>query len=199
MPEDTAIFEIEPDEVDAFRLRCQGGYLTCTDTGTGLCYTDEPSLFSLWRAIDDVYLYSPHAVRTASGAEFSDVFLEFYPGGPYFSPYGMEDGIDTASFTLAFYRLGNSEPQEAVQEDAHYTLPVFDTSDIHGYLANVTEKARSTCLPIFQTRSRTSGARRRRQKGSGHPAGRRRHLPGKHPFKRGGRRVAVRSLRPDGL
>ena len=139
LSEDTAIFEIEPVEGDNLRLHCQSGYLTCMDTGKGVYYTDVPNLYSLWRVIDDVYLYNPHAVRTASDAEFSDVYLEFYPGGPYFGPYGKEDGIDTASFTLAFYRLGNSDPQEAVQEDTHYTLPVFDTSDVHGYLANVTE------------------------------------------------------------
>lgn len=139
LPEDAAVFEIEPVEGDDLRLRCQSGYLTCADTGKGLCYTDAPNLYSLWRVIDDVYLYTPHAIRTASGAEFSDVCLEFYPGGPYFGPYGKEEGIDAASFTLAFYRLGNSSPREAVLEDGYYTLPVFDTSDVHGYLANVTE------------------------------------------------------------
>jgi 2',3'-cyclic-nucleotide 2'-phosphodiesterase (5'-nucleotidase family) len=139
LSENTAIFEIEPTDGNDLLLRCQNGYLTCTDTGKGLCYTDAPNLYSLWRVIDDVYLYNPNAIRTTSGTEFSDVYLEFYPGGPHFGPYGMDDGIDTASFTLAFYRLGNSAPQETVQEDAHYTLPVFDTSDVHGYMANVTE------------------------------------------------------------
>ena len=133
---ETAVFQFEPQEDGEIRLKCQSGYLSSSEAGNELNYTADPGPDSLWRVVDDHLISSPRAVMDYKGVPSSNIFIEYYPQGPWFSLYPMEDPSDAFLFDLAFYRMGNSVPGEAVNEDNYFTLPVFETSDTHGYLAD---------------------------------------------------------------
>ena len=141
MAPETAVFQFEPQEGGDIRLKCQSGYLTSTGARGGLAYAPDPGPNSLWRVVDDSLLYSPGTVMDYHGAPSSNVYIEYYPNGACFSLYPREDPSDACLFELALYRLGDSAPGENVCEDAYYLLPVFETSDTHGYLADFDDDA----------------------------------------------------------
>ncbi len=134
---EAAVFEFESQENGDIFLKCKSGYLTTSDAGGELYYAPDPGLNGLWRIIDDSLINSPRAVMDYKGVPSSNIFIKCYPQGSYFSLYPREGQSDANMFDLAFYRLGNSVPGEKVNEDAYYLLPVFETSDTHGYLADL--------------------------------------------------------------
>lgn len=134
---EAAVFEFEPQEGGDICLKCQNGYLITSDEGGKLYYTPDSGPNGLWRVIDDSLICNPHAVMYYKGEPSSNTYIEYYPEGPCFSLYPREDQSDGYMFDLSFYRLGNSVPGENIKEDAYYLLPVFETSDTHGYLADV--------------------------------------------------------------
>ena len=69
--------------------------------------------------------------------------------------YGKGKNFSPDVFRMAFYRMGNSDPEDVITHESYYTLPVFHTSDTHGYLADTSGTIHCTCWPIFRTRSRT--------------------------------------------
>ena len=137
MAPEAAVFEFEPQEGGDICLKCQNGYLITSDGGGKLYYAPDSGPNGLWRVIDDRLIYNPSAVMNYKGEPSSNTYIEYYPEGPYFSLYPREDQSDAYMFDLSFYRLGNSVPGENIKEDAYYLLPVFETSDTHGYLADV--------------------------------------------------------------
>ena len=134
---EAAVFEFEPQEGGDICLKCQNGYLITSDEGGKLYYAPDSGPNGLWRVIDDRLIYNPSAVMNYKGEPSSNTYIEYYPEGPYFSLYPREDQSDAYMFDLSFYRLGNSVPGENIKEDAYYLLPVFETSDTHGYLADI--------------------------------------------------------------
>ena len=50
---------------------------------------------------------------------------------------------------MSFYRMGNSLPDEPLLQESYYYLPVYDTSDVHGYLANMTENGEVQYLMAY--------------------------------------------------
>ena len=134
IPADAAVFQLEEIGDGDLYLKCAGGYLTCPKTGSGLYLAEIPEDCSAWRPTDGEHLRNPHAADEENGPE---IFLEFFPSGPFFATISQTEETDPSMFRFSFYRLGNSLPGETVTEDTHYRLPVFFTSDIHGYLADI--------------------------------------------------------------
>ena len=134
---EAAVFEFEPQEGGDICLKCQNGYLITSDEGGKLYYAPDSGPNGLWRVIDDCLICNPRAVMYYNGEPSSNIYIEYYPQGACFSLYPREGQPDAYTFDLSFYRLGNSVPGENIKEDAYYLLPVFETSDTHGYLADV--------------------------------------------------------------
>lgn len=134
IPADAAVFLLEESGDGDLYLKCAGGYLTCPKNESGLYLAEIPEVCSTWRLTDGEYLCNPHAADEETGPE---IFLEYYSSGQFFSTYSGTEETDPSLFRLSFYRLGNSLPDETVTEAPHYRLPVFFTSDVHGYLANI--------------------------------------------------------------
>ena len=129
MDETAAVFEVISAGGNDMYLKCEAGYLTSTETGDGLFCAAEPQDCSKWQFRDGVYLYNTNA-STADGEKITrNYFLEYYKGS--FTVYGKNANADSVPFALSFYRLGDPVPEEPF-----YRLPVFDTSDVHGYLAD---------------------------------------------------------------
>ena len=136
---EAAVFEFEPQEGGDICLKCQNGYLITSDEGGKLYYAPDSGPNGLWRVIDDSLICNPHAVMYYKGEPSSNIYIQYYLQGACFSLYPREGQSNAYTFDLAFYRLGNSVPGEKVKEDAYYLLPVFETSDTHGYLANIVD------------------------------------------------------------
>ena len=136
MREDTAVLEIEAAGEDTIYLKCAAGYLTSAETGNGVYYAAEPELCSAWRFEEGGFLYNPNAAYTKNGRTYRNYYLEYYASANYFTTYGKSSSSKPEDFTLSFFRLGNSKPEEELLEADYFTLPVFETSDIHGCLAD---------------------------------------------------------------
>ncbi len=130
-----AIFEVTDMSEGQFCLKCEKGYLTSTDTGSGVYYSEEAVDCSRWEFENNEFLYNPNAVySSSSGASYKNNYLEYYSSN--FTMYGKSSSSDTSPFSLYFFRMGNSKPEDVIPEEDYYTLPLFYTSDIHGYLAD---------------------------------------------------------------
>ena len=126
---EAAVFEVLDAGDGLVYLRCDKGYLTTPEDGNALYYAEEPETCSSWQFQEDVFLYNPNAAYNGNHNQY----LEFYNS---YTVYGKRADKDQSPFTLSFYRIGNSDPAEELPEDTYYYLPVFETSDTHGYLAN---------------------------------------------------------------
>ncbi|MBR7015226.1 MAG: 5'-nucleotidase C-terminal domain-containing protein [Lachnospiraceae bacterium] len=134
-PEDAAVFEAAFSENEDLTLTCDAGCLTSAETGNGLFYAAEPEACSLWELQDGTFLYNKNAsYTTAAGKTYTNYYLESYSN--YFTTYGKNASSKPDPFTFDIYRLGNSDPDDVIPEENHYYLPVFETSDIHGWLAD---------------------------------------------------------------
>ena len=134
--QDAAVFAVTFTEGNDILLKCDAGYLTSAAAGNGLYYAGEPEECSVWQIRDGVFLYNPNAV---SGT-YRNYYLEYYKNYDYFTTYGKSKNTDPAPFTLSFYRMGNSLPEEGLINEGGYALPVFETSDTHGYLADISSE-----------------------------------------------------------
>lgn len=134
MGEDIAVFEVIPME-GGIRLKCKDRYLTSGESGSILSLESEPNDYSLWQFVEGKYLYNPNAAYSSDHNQY----LEFYPNGNFFSTFEKTERSG-AYFPLSFYRLGNSLPEEPLIFESYYVLPVFETSDVHGYLAETSSE-----------------------------------------------------------
>lgn len=97
----------------------------------------EPEAGSQCRIIDGNLLYFLNVCYTYSDTTYQNYYLEYYPRNYYFSSYGKRNNSDSSLFTLGFFRMGDSDPEDVVDEDSGYYLPLFQTSDTHGHLADL--------------------------------------------------------------
>lgn len=139
MDPNIAVFAFEYDDSGDVYLKCESGYLTCSDDGRSLYYAQTPEPCSLWRIDDDGFLYNPNSLWTYRESSTANVYLEYFAGNQHFSTFPRYEGVDESEMIFAFYRLSDSAPGEAVIEDRHYRLPVFETSDVHGYLVELSD------------------------------------------------------------
>lgn len=120
-----AVFQIEKNDAGLMALRSDAGYLTAGKNGGSVYFSQKRTDKSLWESRGD-FLCCPDA-----GTNGQTVCLEYYNG---FTTYKMADGADPAPFTLSFFKLDDSfVPQHS---EGGYRLPVFETSDIHGYMVD---------------------------------------------------------------
>ena len=133
--EEAAVFTYEYNGDGDILLLCDQGYLTSSDTGNGLFYTDTPTKYSVWRVEEGCYLYNVNSAYMSNGKENYNNYLEYYPKSDFYSTYGKSG--DTSLFKMSFYKLTDDAEQT---EDGAYRLPVFETSDIHGYIAYTSDK-----------------------------------------------------------
>ncbi len=136
---DTAVCEvIEAGEGDIL-LKCEtAGYLTSAAAGNGLYWAEAPEECGRWQFREGQFLYNPNAKSTSYGKTYTNFYLEVYNGT--YTTYGKTGKSDTALFEFSFYRMGNSDPGDPVVTDSFYYLPVFETSDTHGYLADTSSE-----------------------------------------------------------
>lgn len=134
--EDAAVFTYEYNGDGDILLLCDRGYLTSSGTGNGLFYTDTPTKYSVWRVEEGCYLFNVNSAYMSNGKENYNNYLEYYPKSDFYSTYGKSG--DTSLFKMSFYKLTDGAAQT---EDGGYALPVFETSDIHGYIASTSGKS----------------------------------------------------------
>lgn len=163
--EDAAVFTYEPKEDGTFLLKSRSGYLSTGVNGAQLFYSETPEEYSVWRVNEDEFLHNVNASYTTKGETYTQVHLEYRSEGPCFNAYSMFENSNKTIFRMAFYRLGNSLPEEKVSEDAYYKLPLFYTSDVHGYLANYQDGVAQYLLAyisdkVKDVRGRGEGARK---------------------------------------
>ena len=123
----TAVFTVEITDA-GYRFRAEEGYLTAAESGNGLFLLPEPTEYSLWELQDGGFLRCP-----AAGSEDADCCLEFYETDRCFTTYTRTASSAPGPFSMSFYRV---DEDFAFEEDdgSGYRLPVFETSDIHGYI-----------------------------------------------------------------
>ena len=136
IPDNAAVFELSEAEEGVY-LQCDAGYLTSSATGNALYYAGEIEEGSRWQFEEEAFLYNPSAVSMSGSYTYQNYYLEFFSS--YFTVYGKRASSSAGNFTMSFYRMGNSLPDEPLLQENYYYLPVYETSDVHGYLANVTE------------------------------------------------------------
>lgn len=146
LPEDAAVFEIVPAEDDGAQggdvlLRCERDgaayYLTAEESGEGLSFETQAQPCSRWRFEGSSFLYSPNTYRVSGEDIYRNYYLEYYAAENRFAAFGKTDG-NAEHFMFGFYRLGDSDPGDPLPDTQYYTLPVFETSDVHGCLADST-------------------------------------------------------------
>ncbi len=131
--DDAAVFRLEQGEGSNVLLRARQGYLTSAETGNGLFFSDSPVACSEWRFEEDSLLYNPNSAYTSGGTVYRNDYLEYYPNSNFYSTYGRTSGSDQSLFRMSFYRL--TPEGRASQGSSGYRLAVFETSDVHGYIA----------------------------------------------------------------
>ena len=158
--DDLAILEVIAAESGVsqgdFYLKSEKGYLTASTTENGVYYASEPEAGSLCRFVDDMYLYFPEiesptgqntSDQSPSGQNTSDpnptgqnanhdCYLQYFSGGPYFSSFTKDSGADSTPYKLALYRTNDIDPSGQLV-GGNYILPLFETSDTHGHLADI--------------------------------------------------------------
>ena len=146
IPGNAAVFQLSEAE-KGFYLQCDAGYLTSSATGNALYYAQEAEEGSQWQFKEDAFLYNPSAVSTNGSYTYRNYYLEFFSS--YFTVYGKRASSSANNFAMSFYRMGNSLPEEPLLQESYYYLSVYDTSDVHGYLANVTENGEVQYLMAY--------------------------------------------------
>ena len=142
IPEDAAVFTLEAAP-NGILLKCDEGYLTASMNENGLYYSETQDECSVWQFSEGVFLYNPNKVREYSGKTYNDYHMQYY--NSYFTVYGKSSHAKPETYTMHFFKLGNSDPSESIVEDSYYTVPVFETSDVHGNLADTSgEKTKYT-------------------------------------------------------
>lgn len=137
LPDDAAVFTCEEAE-DGVYLHCESGYLTASPEDYKLYYVPEADSLSVWQISEGEYLYNPNVAFTQKdGSVQYGEYLSFFSNS--FTIYKKDEGSNPSTFQMSFYKIGNSKPEEGILEDSYYTLPLFETSDIHGYLADMSE------------------------------------------------------------
>lgn len=132
--DDAAVFVYEKTADGYILLRSERGYLTSAEAGNGLYYAEEPGEYSLWSFVDGCYILNVNAAYTSNGTVYKNNYLEYYPRSDYYSTYGKSQSSDASLYKMSFYRVCGEVNEQA--SGGGYRLPVFETSDLHGYLVD---------------------------------------------------------------
>lgn len=151
VPEGSAVFTVstsagtgEYDGKTLYTLTCGGKYLTYGSTGNSLTLADTASELSLW-GFDPIEggwrIHAANAAYTGSNGPVKNQYLEQYGGN--FTTYGWNGGGDNYIFDLYAFDDSKGFTPEApdvpdVPEDPEaFVLPVYETTDVHGFLVDV--------------------------------------------------------------
>lgn len=120
--EGAAIFQVGVREDGSYTFATADGYLTCEN---GLVYKKEISDNSCWKleSTEDGHYF----IRNVGAA---NQYLEYYSG---FTTYTKKNTSDASLYTFTLCKIGAMAKTED-EEIEGYVLPVFETSDVHGYL-----------------------------------------------------------------
>ncbi len=127
-----AVFTVESAGDGKIYLKSDKGYLTSVESGGGVYMSEEKAACSLWQIKDGVYLHNVNAVN----GTWKNYYLELHYGN--FTTYGKNSKSDPAQFALSFYRETQSDTDPVPVDDDKYVLNIFHTTDVHGYLAEIT-------------------------------------------------------------
>ena len=144
--EGAALFEMIDAGDGSVYLKSDLGYMTSSEDGRSLFYTGTPEAYSRWQAEEGMILTNTD-LRIESGDDKPpmNVYIEYYPRGMYFSSIGLYEKSGYSYLAVDFYKSGNSRPEEPLLKEDLYFLPVFETSDLHGVLADMSGEE-----PIYQ-------------------------------------------------
>ena len=119
IPENVAVFKVTFDKTGGMYLECSQGYLSLiTDGGQiGIGYVTDQASSSVWAIEDEQYLKS------------SDYYAEYYAKYSDFTVYNTK--YNSYNYQFRFFRVDSEEG-----ETEEFRLPVFETSDLHGCLAD---------------------------------------------------------------
>ena len=131
IPENAAVFRTEKNSDGSVMLHSDDGYLTAAKSGTALTLVPEAGSLSQWQCADDII--------SCPAASYSDqkACLEFYSTSSSFSTYRMSESADPSPFSMSFYKLPDS--YTVPDNSGGFRLPVFETSDIHGYMVDTSK------------------------------------------------------------
>ena len=140
VPKTAAVFTVGYTEGGKMTLKAEGGYLTSGATGNSLTLSATATQYSEWELVEADGGYYLHNVNAAYNGN-KNQYLEYYSG---FTVYGLSSSSNKAIYTYKLYKVtaaGAEIPEEPVKG---YVLPVFETSDVHGYLLDTSSGNPST-------------------------------------------------------
>ena len=132
-PYTTALFTAEYTEGGKLRLHADEGWLTIPEGG-GMTLGKTADAFSEWEIRDACFLYNCNYTSTSGSYTYNNYYVQYYAKYQYFTTYGKNKNSNPAIFTMSFYRL--TDENWAARAKNVYSLPVFETSDIHGTLVD---------------------------------------------------------------
>ena len=132
-PYTAALFTVEYTENGKFRLHADEGWLTIP-SGGGMTFGDTADEFSEWEIRDGCFLYNTNYTSTSGSYTFNNYYVEYYSKYQYFTTYGKNKNSNVAIFTMSFYKL--TDEAWGSRAKNVYSLPLFETSDIHGTLVD---------------------------------------------------------------
>ena len=139
--EGAALFEKTDAGDGSVYLKSASGYLTSSEDGRSLFYVSAPINGSRWQAEEGETLVNADVkIDWKSQPLPLKVYVEYYPYGGYYTAYAMTEKTDWSMLIVDFYKAGNINPGEIVPEEHSYSLPVFETSDLHGMMADTSGK-----------------------------------------------------------
>ena len=133
-PDQASAFTVSYSESGKMLLHSDDGWLTVPQSG-GVTLSTSLESFSEWEIRSDCFLYNVNYSYTSGSNTFRNYYLEYYKTGKYFTTYGKSNNSDTAPFTMSFFLVTDDDWGKTGRENTYY-LPLFETSDTHGYLAD---------------------------------------------------------------
>ena len=133
IPEHSLIFTFEKGEGNHFRMKTEEGFLTSAEMGYALYLKTQVSPCSEWEAMTDGTILCTGAVWEEEGQE-SGMYLYLYDYENDFVTRERQEN-DPEPFEMVFYRIDDGYTPR-MDDGKGYRLPVFETSDLHGYIAS---------------------------------------------------------------
>ena len=129
VPDGANIFTIEIDENGNYLFKNDSGYLTSGQTGNSLSFAATASDLSRWTFEEANGGWYIHNVGANYNGNYNQ-YLEYYNG---FTTYGMSSSKKNL-YIYNIFTVGAVGTEKEAEPIQGYVLPVFETSDIHGYL-----------------------------------------------------------------
>ncbi len=141
VPEDNAvIFTVGITEDGYYTFSTSEGYLTSGSTGNSLTFVEELSTLGCWEFEEADGGYFIHNVGANYNGNYNQ-YLEYYSG---FTTYGLSATSNTAAYTFNLYKVGAVASSGEEETLEGYTLKIFETTDVHGYLVDTSSGDSST-------------------------------------------------------